>query len=286
MDFLEKILKLTEIRGLDQSQVESMAGLPRGRITKWKSDQGEPSAKQALRLAKALDVRLEWLVDDDENWPPTSRQQLSVDDSMISSMVEILGFAEAKRRLLLPPKGDQADVLAALGQFHKHLSYISAWVDDLRAKEEVRSQEALGRALGESVKSAQKPKDGISKANKTPPAQADLAIGEFLTLGSIMIMRIDPAIPIQSAIRGGHIAFGDDPDSMCSIHGDFHLATPTGSFASSALFHFLPEMKKQKFEMGPIIVANSNVPIAILSSNGMAIQLEGNAAYLTVYTGE
>ncbi|MHC5541060.1 helix-turn-helix domain-containing protein [Singulisphaera rosea] len=67
---IDKILSQAEWLGLDQAEVESLAKLPKGRISKWKSDQGEPSARQAFRIAQVLGVTVDWLVDDTETFPP------------------------------------------------------------------------------------------------------------------------------------------------------------------------------------------------------------------------
>jgi len=77
---LDKIERIREQRGLKQYELEQMAGLSRKRITKWK-DVGEPTARQALRIARVLSVPVEWLCDDDapdEPPPiePTSRKYI------------------------------------------------------------------------------------------------------------------------------------------------------------------------------------------------------------------
>ena len=70
MIIAEKIQDLLRLNGLSQVEFEPLAGLPKGRVSKWLSGQGEPTARQALRMAKALGVTLDYLVDDDLSTPP------------------------------------------------------------------------------------------------------------------------------------------------------------------------------------------------------------------------
>jgi transcriptional regulator with XRE-family HTH domain len=76
MKMIDKIVTLAEAKGWDQGEFESLAGLPHGRISKWKADQGEPNARQALRMARLLDVPVEFLVDD-------SMEQPTVDETLL-----------------------------------------------------------------------------------------------------------------------------------------------------------------------------------------------------------
>ena len=64
MGIIEKLEILIQERGFTQGEVERLAGLAASRISKWKDGRGEPTARQALRLARLLDVPMEYLVDD------------------------------------------------------------------------------------------------------------------------------------------------------------------------------------------------------------------------------
>jgi transcriptional regulator with XRE-family HTH domain len=70
MKAAEKIAWLCRERGLTQKRVGELAALPENRISKWLDGQGEPTARQALRLARVLDVPMDWLVDDEADVPP------------------------------------------------------------------------------------------------------------------------------------------------------------------------------------------------------------------------
>jgi transcriptional regulator with XRE-family HTH domain len=99
---LEKILRLLDARpDLDQGGLEVAARLPQGRISKWKAGKGEPTAAQALRIARVLRVGVEYLVDDDltEVVPAISEE-----DQRILDLAHELGFKRAQRRLLGIPE--------------------------------------------------------------------------------------------------------------------------------------------------------------------------------------
>jgi transcriptional regulator with XRE-family HTH domain len=51
-------------RDVTQGELERLAGLPANRISKWAGGTGEPTARQAARIARALGVDLDWLCDD------------------------------------------------------------------------------------------------------------------------------------------------------------------------------------------------------------------------------
>jgi transcriptional regulator with XRE-family HTH domain len=112
MDMVDKLVMLAEARGWDQGEVESRAGLARGRISKWKADQGEPSAKQALRLARLFQVPVEFLVDDEQNEPPSSAAKVALadDERAIIDLYHDLDLdkKEAVKRLATPLATGQA----------------------------------------------------------------------------------------------------------------------------------------------------------------------------------
>jgi transcriptional regulator with XRE-family HTH domain len=70
MNTVVRILKLLEGTGMDQGELESAALLSHGRVSKWKKGIGQPTAKQALRIARILNVPLEWLVDEEAGETP------------------------------------------------------------------------------------------------------------------------------------------------------------------------------------------------------------------------
>lgn len=75
MTFAEKLKRLTEDR--IKSVICRRAGLPPTAINDYISKSStKPSAIYAMRLARALDVDLEWLIDDAQEWPPVRRKDV------------------------------------------------------------------------------------------------------------------------------------------------------------------------------------------------------------------
>lgn len=104
---VEKLQNLIVDRGLTQTVFEPMAGLPENRISKWAGGQGEPTARQALRMARQLGVSVEYLIDDQlDRDPGAPSVPLSLQDQMILEAYRAFGFQEAWRRLHpTPPEG-------------------------------------------------------------------------------------------------------------------------------------------------------------------------------------
>jgi len=69
MTFHEKLAKLTEDR--KKTVISRRAGLPPTAINNYISKQQTPSCVVALRIARALHVSVDWLIDDSQTWPPT-----------------------------------------------------------------------------------------------------------------------------------------------------------------------------------------------------------------------
>lgn len=65
---IEKICDLIAERGYTQQDFEEVAKLATNRVSKWRN-KGEPTARQALRIARALGVTMEYLADDTQDEP-------------------------------------------------------------------------------------------------------------------------------------------------------------------------------------------------------------------------
>lgn len=72
MDFSTKILKLIELRGMRKSELASKSAISRSVLSKYLNRRSIPPATIAIRVARALDVSLDWLADDARDWPPPS----------------------------------------------------------------------------------------------------------------------------------------------------------------------------------------------------------------------
>lgn len=107
---VEKLRKLIEERGLTQTAVETAAHLSANRISKWAGGQGEPTARQALRLAQIFGVPVAYLIDDSLDDLPEPPPPLSDDERAVLELFQALelGRKEALRRLASPVVSDAA----------------------------------------------------------------------------------------------------------------------------------------------------------------------------------
>jgi transcriptional regulator with XRE-family HTH domain len=99
---VEKLIRLIKMRGYSQDAFERLTVLPRNRISKWVRGQGEPSARQLWRMAKALHVTIEFLLDDEIDGVEAPRNDLE----LAFAMVRRLGPEVAIRRLMLDERQD------------------------------------------------------------------------------------------------------------------------------------------------------------------------------------
>jgi transcriptional regulator with XRE-family HTH domain len=101
MTMLEKILRLIDETGTTQGAVESAAGLPAGRISRWSKGTGEPKASQVVRLAKCLHVDVRYLLDDSLDRPIPDLNDV---ESRIIWLSRQIGYDTAIRRLTVAPE--------------------------------------------------------------------------------------------------------------------------------------------------------------------------------------
>lgn len=105
MDMIDKIVMLADLKGWDQGEFESLVPLPKGRISKWKSGTGEPTASQALQMARLLNVTVEFLIDPKQDQPVAPEiMSLSEDERAVIDLYHALQLdrREAMRRLASP----------------------------------------------------------------------------------------------------------------------------------------------------------------------------------------
>lgn len=76
MNFKQKILKLTE--GRRKSDVARAAGLQATQLNDYTAKGSLPRYDIAVRIARALSVDVEWLLDDSKDWPPPPSKGLSL----------------------------------------------------------------------------------------------------------------------------------------------------------------------------------------------------------------
>lgn len=97
----DKVEGVLAERNIRQRRIAEVMEVPEQRVSEWKSGKKwRPNLDQALKLARCLDVSLEWLIDDREELPPPA-PLLSPEEAKILDMVRTLGPEEARRRLML-----------------------------------------------------------------------------------------------------------------------------------------------------------------------------------------
>jgi transcriptional regulator with XRE-family HTH domain len=113
VQFHEKLKRRVEQLGLNKARAAKGVGLPASTISSYLAKKiSLPRVDIALKIAKAIDVPLEWLADDNEDWPPpakTDNQKALADFSEVTLMLEVV-----HRRIL-----SRADVYRKLEQIEK-----------------------------------------------------------------------------------------------------------------------------------------------------------------------
>ncbi len=104
MNVIEKMVVLAKRKGLDQGELEQLAGLPKGRISKWKGGTGSPTVKQAVRIARELGVDVGYLLNDAQAEPAP---ELSPGERSVLNVYRALRLSEeeAVTRLVAPLAG-------------------------------------------------------------------------------------------------------------------------------------------------------------------------------------
>lgn len=101
MKMIEKIDQLLTARNMSQATLEQLVGLSQNRITKWKAGQGEPTARQAYRIAEVFGVSVGWLISDEDHDKPVVADGLNEDERAVLDVYRALKLDrhEAIRRL-------------------------------------------------------------------------------------------------------------------------------------------------------------------------------------------
>lgn len=111
MDISEKIAKLMKDRGDSQAKLAKAVGTHQSVVHNWLRKQGQPTLEKATVLARHYGIPLEWLIDDELEWPPAETSFLNKDELFILEAARRLGLKEAERRLFNSPveieKSDQ-----------------------------------------------------------------------------------------------------------------------------------------------------------------------------------
>ena len=73
MRFGDKLSRLRELRGVSQGALAEAIGVDRRQVSRWELGLSDgPPPRRLLAIARHLGVEVEWLCDDDLDWPPGS----------------------------------------------------------------------------------------------------------------------------------------------------------------------------------------------------------------------
>ncbi|CAN5714885.1 hypothetical protein BH23PLA1_BH23PLA1_17770 [soil metagenome] len=101
MGYPEKMQRLCSLKGVDQSALADQLGLSRASISRILSGSQRPKLEVAFRLARALGVSLDYLLDDSMEVDHASQlMMVSADELTILKLVRRLGHDVAMDRLL------------------------------------------------------------------------------------------------------------------------------------------------------------------------------------------
>ena len=110
MKIHEKIRLLCQARKITQAQLrEEVGGVSKSTITNWFNGSSKPDIDWVFAFSRALDVSLDWLLDDAADYPPPGRAEASqelvsepseLDKLVIWEIAKAIGIEEAKRRLV------------------------------------------------------------------------------------------------------------------------------------------------------------------------------------------
>lgn len=155
MEFSEKLRNLLKVNRLSQADLAESLGTNQQQVSRWVDSNTPPKVPYLLKLARALGVTVDYLIDDARDDPMPSRSLLTADEERALWLIRELGLSsgEVLRRLAGEPGGK------ALGEARLFRTR------DLEAEEEARKlgpqpgQE--GRVVAEGQDDRPLPGDGL-----------------------------------------------------------------------------------------------------------------------------
>jgi len=105
----QKLHHLIQSRGWDKKQLLTVIPFVSATtVYNWLKGEGTPSLKAALAIAREFDVSMEWLADDEKDFPPDIDRYAEA-KLLASKMIETLGLTEndVMSRLASPGGGKQ-----------------------------------------------------------------------------------------------------------------------------------------------------------------------------------
>lgn len=105
MEFPEKLRSTRKARQYSQEYLAEQVGVRQSQLGKWETGQGRPYYDQALKLARALDVSMDWLCDPEIDTPPSTPGgvELSEGEKAVLEVVKRRGLSWVLLALTDPP---------------------------------------------------------------------------------------------------------------------------------------------------------------------------------------
>jgi transcriptional regulator with XRE-family HTH domain len=100
----EKIRARRDLARLSQEELAERVGVAQSTLGRWEAGTGEPKLRQALALARALGVSLDYLADDALDEPPPATEERSEADAIILRLAKGVGYEQAAERLQITQK--------------------------------------------------------------------------------------------------------------------------------------------------------------------------------------
>jgi transcriptional regulator with XRE-family HTH domain len=97
MKFAAKLAALLRDRGLTQADLAELVGTNQPQISRWMDAPNPPKAEYLLRIARALQVSVDYLIDESAESPP---RPLSSREQAIRDIIQSIGVDEAWVRLI------------------------------------------------------------------------------------------------------------------------------------------------------------------------------------------
>lgn len=75
MTFAEKLVRLRKREGLSQEALAELLGVSRQAVSRWEQGTALPDAAKLLPCARLFQVRVDWLLDEEQDWEAGSREE-------------------------------------------------------------------------------------------------------------------------------------------------------------------------------------------------------------------
>ncbi len=100
LDTYLRYVKKRDLQGLKDSEVTKISGVPSYVFSAWKSGRSQPNTEKLVRIARALDTSVEYLVTGDENENPEYTPQLKEITAELMEDDDLLSFVSSVTKMV------------------------------------------------------------------------------------------------------------------------------------------------------------------------------------------